>query len=864
MATKITTRVLEDNAVTDAKIADVTLTTSTQSASDNTTKIATTAYVTTALANLADSAPSTLNTLNELAAALGDDANYATTTTNAIATKLPLAGGAMTGDLTVVDSGGLGLTTSGYSILSAANNARAASGSIRIGDGAGSTGLVLDYTDQGQTVATIRNAYVGSATSELTIQSPFITFDTGTSYTERMRITSTGWVNASGNVATANPPDSAGLFLGWNHSNGVGENNIVFNKGAGSNGGLVFSDNSADGSLVERMQIDGVGKVGINGTPAGQLHVFGDDTTAIDNAQKSYDNSRIRFNSYSNSSAGMSFFGVNQSNVAGIQGSYNQGTVHGIALNPFGGNVGVGTSAPDAALKVITAETNIAAGWIRGPNYGLRVSAGSTDAHYALRIANSSDAVLATFNGDGKVGIGISAPAQKLHVSGTSRFDDTMYFAARGLISWGSLAGGTGYGIQAGSGNGLSLGSNGQWDKLIIDTAGKVGIATTSPNSMLEVSFGDNASTQRWSYGAARTNFYLELDTFIPSGGVVAYSFDMKTNGTAYNNNLVLDRGKVGIGIATPGAGLHVVTATAGFAAKLINNNSASDSNGLLIQSGTAISEYSLKVTSTDGNTPFMVVKGNGRVGIGIASPSSTVTIHNSTVTGNTQLHIHNNKTGDAGVLRIEGGRTSTNDSAQIILANGGSIGSAIKMYSAAQEGDLRFYTSPASSGNTLSERMRIHTGGVTSFNNGIELGSGLDATAANVLDDYEVGTWTPVIRGLGGNNATFTVNETSYIKVGKLVHLTTYIHSIDLAAITSGSYIVMTGLPFAASNYGDFSISYRSGSFVEASAIVGGYVQAGQAYVYFLRPSGTEAQQGTNTIAVTKIMINITYKATT
>ena len=134
----------------------------------------------------------------------------------------------------------------------------------------------------------------------------------------------------------------------------------------------------------------------------------------------------------------------------------------------------------------------------------------------------------------------------------------------------------------------------------------------------------------------------------------------------------------------------------------------------------------------------------------------------------------------------------------------------------------------------------------------------------SELLDDYEVGTWTPVIRGLGGNNATYTVNETSYIKVGKLVHLTTYIHSIDLAAITSGSYIVMTGLPFAASNYGDFSISYRSGSFVEASAIVGGYVQAGQAYVYFLRPSGTEAQQGTNTIAVTKIMINITYKATT
>ena len=37
--------------------------------------------------NIVDSAPGALNTLNELAAALGDDANYATTTTNAIALK---------------------------------------------------------------------------------------------------------------------------------------------------------------------------------------------------------------------------------------------------------------------------------------------------------------------------------------------------------------------------------------------------------------------------------------------------------------------------------------------------------------------------------------------------------------------------------------------------------------------------------------------------------------------------------------------------------------------------------------------------------------------------------------------------------
>ena len=74
-------------------------TTTTQSAGNNTTRIATTAFVTGAIADLSDSAPSTLNTLNELAAALGDDANFSTTVTNSIATKLPLAGGTMSGAL---------------------------------------------------------------------------------------------------------------------------------------------------------------------------------------------------------------------------------------------------------------------------------------------------------------------------------------------------------------------------------------------------------------------------------------------------------------------------------------------------------------------------------------------------------------------------------------------------------------------------------------------------------------------------------------------------------------------------------------------------------------------------------------------
>ena len=65
----------------------------TASAGTNTTQLATTAFVTTGISNIVDSSPAALNTLNELAAALGDDDNFSTTVTKSIATKLPLSGG---------------------------------------------------------------------------------------------------------------------------------------------------------------------------------------------------------------------------------------------------------------------------------------------------------------------------------------------------------------------------------------------------------------------------------------------------------------------------------------------------------------------------------------------------------------------------------------------------------------------------------------------------------------------------------------------------------------------------------------------------------------------------------------------------
>jgi hypothetical protein len=88
-------------SVTQSQISDLS---TTSDLSEGTNKYYTDARADARVALLVDSAPGTLDTLNELAAALGDDANFSTTVTNSIATKLPLAGGTLTGNVTFGDN----------------------------------------------------------------------------------------------------------------------------------------------------------------------------------------------------------------------------------------------------------------------------------------------------------------------------------------------------------------------------------------------------------------------------------------------------------------------------------------------------------------------------------------------------------------------------------------------------------------------------------------------------------------------------------------------------------------------------------------------------------------------------------------
>jgi len=71
-------------------------------------------------------------------------------------------------------------------------------------------------------------------------------------------------------------------------------------------------------------------------------------------------------------------------------------------------------------------------------------------------------------------------------------------------------------------------------------------------------------------------------------------------------------------------------------------------------------------------------------------------------------------------------------------------------------------------------------------------------SAGANVLDDYEEGTWTPSL----GGTATYTQQNGSYTKIGRSVSFNT---QLNVNAIGTGSTTVVSGLPFTSGSGSSF-----------------------------------------------------------
>ena len=683
--TKITSRVLADDAVLTANIADDQITsaliaddvalggnptTSTQTAGNNTTRLATTAFVSTAVANIVNSAPSTLDTLGEIATALGNDAALNTTLTNSIATKLPLAGGTMTGALVFGD--GKVFKTGDDLVI-----------------GTGDTGVAFhDGVDSiipwNITTAGYRNNAIDIGTSSYGFKDLHLVGNaliggtlgvtgaiTGAKYQTSLNQNSEGisahFINAnSGNAVesvvyiTNGASTAEGLFLqsvgtGFSTTGGYVADGCTIGSGTGASGGLsIMSRANADmrfytnGHTNQRMIIKADGKLGIGtDSPDGNLHVHsgtaGSVTASGDKDElvvESAGHGGISTLTPDASESGMFFGHVSDNRAGEIYTKYSTttmtlGTRMSGGILAFlsgdgsermridsGGNVGIGTTAPDNLLTVkgaAHAGINIRAG--DGYNATLAFSdASGTWYESFIRYRTDTNTLAFDVAGGekmsitsaGNVGIGTTAPSGILSIPATDtttkpqiRFMTTgATNLADAALSTTDDSGGTNLLIGSNqyysggsiarfdtsrSGTAIDFGYTGRikfftgsgnaapTERMQIDSSGKVGIGTTAPSDTLDLAANGSMGLGIWkspdgALRAAQKVMYIGTGSSASNSGSSggnehgiiqmfhAGDEDIRlyTQGDSW-----ITGGNLGVGTASPSAKLHVYTAGA-------------------------------------------------------------------------------------------------------------------------------------------------------------------------------------------------------------------------------------------------------------------------------------------------------------
>jgi hypothetical protein len=154
------------------------------------------------------------------------------------------------------------------------------------------------------------------------------------------------------------------------------------------------------------------------------------------------------------------------------------------------------------------------------------------------------------------------------------------------------------------------------------------------------------------------------------------------------------------------------------------------------------------------------------------------------------------------------------------------------------------------------------------------EAGKGIDFTqdpnpagmTSELLDDYEEGTWTPVVADAssGGNTGSFSGSAT-YTKIGRQVTVRMYISNINTTGMTAGNTLFIRGLPFASSNtaQGNF-YTYRVGrDAATASSCVN--MSGGSFFNFALFTTNSATADKTILVSdivsgTSEIQVNITY----
>jgi hypothetical protein len=434
---------------------------------------------------------------------------------------------------------------------------------------------------------------------------------------------------------------------------------------------------------------------------------------------------------------------------------------------------------------------------------------------------------------DGNVGIGESSPLRNLHITDSSLSTYIRIETGNTNISGIEFAdtddANVGRISYDHSDNSMEFRVN-DAERMRIDSSGRVGIGTSSPASRLHIEDNDPKITLRDTSGAS--NAYFQILAAGGDGQVATLDVDPNNVASGSFLNIKIDAtermridasGFVGIGESTPLVPLHISKNTASgenIALILDNNDTTVNSEvGLLFRSnvGSTNTDFQIATINTaanqaqlvfrsDGGSERMRIDSSGRVGIGTASPLST--IHSSAPKPTYT---------DFGVV-FRGGTTNSNSFSGISLMSAGDAldgqigsnylvdGTTVSQTNSNRSSAYIQFNNTTAAGQTSAisfgglvrgsttkvERLRIlSTGGLT-FNG--------DTAAANALNDYEEGSFTPEVADAttGGNTATGTFNG-YYTKIGNKVTVQISLSNIDTTGMTGANALFITNLPFTA-----------------------------------------------------------------
>jgi hypothetical protein len=520
----ITSAMIADTSITPTDLhtsldlTGKTVTVATASGTTNTTAAASTAFVQQELTTLIGGAPSTLNDLNELAAAINDDANYNSTLTTALATKLPLAGGTMTGAL---DVGGTITGDDGLSIQGGAGNAY-----LQVGSNTGSwtwknyqsthklaledsdgTGEVLNFSTSGAATFSSTIAATGQITSARGSDTGTYGFrHEGAGKYMRMGVANAsfayfetdanGGFSFEGEVTVPNKISHAGdtdTYMQFHQADGwrvvtagserfhIEGNQVVVNHDGHDQDFRVESDGNANMLFVD----GGNNSVGIGtASPSASLHI-----------SKDGGNAEVEALRLSNGDSGFT----------------NNEATHAVALTFDLPSSEAGTASNRLAAKIVAGKGEAGANdWF--------TSGSSTNFNGRLDFYTRENNVLTkqmTLDEDGNVGIGTATPTTApsgaftwaspattiagsrpvLYLNGSSSYTTLRMWpsgtdgASTTVDDWhvNTVAGGTSAGRLSFSPQGGAVSGRG----LSLKPDGKVGIGTWTPGAKLEIKDGD-------------------------------------------------------------------------------------------------------------------------------------------------------------------------------------------------------------------------------------------------------------------------------------------------------------------------------------------------------------------------------------